>query len=137
MPAHWYSLSSELNPDWPSFYVAQPDIRAYWQRVYEKHGLAAHTSFHTEVVSAEWDDVKQLYHIVLEDTRSKEQRTVDANVLWWAAGGFHAPFFPEDVPGAKEFKGDAWHSARWNHNVDLRGKRVSVIGNGCSGCVVL
>ncbi|VDC07261.1 unnamed protein product [Peniophora sp. CBMAI 1063] len=133
VPAHWYSLSSELNPDWQSYYVSQPDIRAYWQAVYEKHRLESHTCFHTEVVSAEWDESQQLYHITLEDTRSKEQRSVDANVLWWAAGGFHAPFFPEDVPGVREFKGDVWHSARWNHGVDLRGKRVGVIGNGCSG----
>ncbi|KZV62263.1 FAD/NAD-binding domain-containing protein [Peniophora sp. CONT] len=131
--AHWYSLSSELNPNWPSRYVSQPEIRAYWERVYNKHALAAHTCFHTEVVQADWDENERLYHITLEDARSKEQRIVNANVVWWAAGAFYAPFFPDDVSGVKDFKGDVWHSARWNHNVDLRGKRVGVIGNGCSG----
>ena len=115
--------------------MTQPEIHAYWERIFAKHALANHTSFHTEVVSARWDEAAQVYDITLEDTRTKEQRTVRANVLWWAAGGFHAPFFPEDVPGVREFKGDVWHSARWNHGVDLRGKRVGVIGNGCSGSV--
>ncbi|KZV62264.1 FAD/NAD(P)-binding domain-containing protein [Peniophora sp. CONT] len=135
--AHWYSLSSELNPDWPSRYVSQPELRAYWEHVHNKHGLAAHTCFHTEVVRADWDENERLYHITLEDTRSKEQRVVNANVVWWAAGAFYAPFFPDDVPGVKDFKGDVWHSARWNHNVDLRGKRVGVIGNGCSGAQLI
>ncbi|KAI0033522.1 FAD/NAD(P)-binding domain-containing protein [Vararia minispora EC-137] len=131
--AHWYSLSSELNPDWTSYYATQPEIRAYWQSIWERHDLASRTAFDTEVVAAEWDDTAQVYHVTLEDVKSSTRRTEDANVFWWAAGGFHAPFYPEDVPGVKEFRGEVWHSARWRHDVDLRGKRVGVIGNGCSG----
>ena len=95
--------------------------------------MASHTWFATEVVEAAWDNELQLYHVILEDTRDKSQRMVSANVVWWALGGFYSPFWPEDVDGVKGFKGEVWHSARWRHDVDLRGKRVAVIGNGCSG----
>jgi hypothetical protein len=86
---------------------------------------------------AEWDDAAQLYHVTVEDVRTGVRRVEDANVFWWAAGGFQAPFFPEDVPGVKAFRGEVWHSACWRHDVDLKGKRVAVVGNGCSGCVGL
>lgn len=52
--------------------------------------------------------------------------------MMWAIGGFQSPAYPKDLPGAERFKGDQWHSAEWNHDVDLKGKRVGVIGNGCS-----
>ncbi|KAI0320734.1 FAD/NAD-binding domain-containing protein [Amylostereum chailletii] len=136
-PAHWYSLSTEPNPNWTSYYVSQPEIRAYWQGIWDRYHLDVHTKFNTEVVLAAWDDDAQVYHVTLEDVIEKRQRVVDAKVVWWAAGGFHAPFFPEDVKGVKEFKGEVWHSARWRHDVDLKGKRVGVIGNGCSGAQLI
>lgn len=132
VPGHWYSLSSELNPDWSAYYVTQPEIREYWERVYYKHNLQRYTVLNTAVVSADWDSAKQLYHIVLKNTESGEETASDAEIIIWAIGGFVAPQYPEDIPGAEKFKGLVWHSARWRHDVDLKGKKVAVIGNGCS-----
>ncbi|KAI0038078.1 FAD/NAD(P)-binding domain-containing protein [Auriscalpium vulgare] len=132
VPGHWYSLSNELNPRWSALYVSQPEIRDYYLDIWTRHGLAAHTVFGAEVVSAEWDSAAQQYDVEIEHgaTRARERRT--ARVVVWAAGGFHAPVFPEDVPGVAQFKGPVWHSARWRHDVELKGKRVGVVGNGCS-----
>ncbi|KAI0039316.1 FAD/NAD(P)-binding domain-containing protein [Auriscalpium vulgare] len=133
VPAHWYSLSTALNPNWTSYYSSQSEILAYWQDLWTRHSLAAHTSFSTEVVSATWDASRQHYDVLLEDRTTGAQRTERANVVVWAAGGpFQEPLYPKDLPGAANFKGPVWHSARWRHDVELKGKRVGVIGNGCS-----
>lgn len=89
------------------------------------------------VISADWDSSAQLYHVILQDTETGAKQNVDAEIIISAIGGFIAPAFPKDVPGADTFKGDIFHSAQWRHDVDLRGKRVGVIGNGCSAYVHL
>jgi len=60
------------------------------------------------------------------------RRTVTAKVVLSAIGGFQSPRVPEDLPGTDTFRGDKWHSASWRHDVPLAGKRVGVVGNGCS-----
>ncbi|KAA1469509.1 FAD/NAD(P)-binding domain-containing protein [Dentipellis sp. KUC8613] len=138
IPAHWYSLSASLNPNWSSFLPSQPEIRAYIERVFVEQNLGAHTAFHTEVLSADWDAEQQVYHVLLEDTAHPGKRwRVDANAVVQAVGGFQEPVFPTDLPGAENFKGPVWHSARWRHDVPLQGKRVAIIGNGCSGAQIV
>lgn len=132
VPAHWYSLSRALNPNWGARYASQREIRAYWEALWVRHGLRAHTRLGTEVVRATWDADAQHYTVVLEDVTSKARRTVSAKVLLSATGGFQQPRIPEDLPGLETFLGDKWHSAGWRHDVSLAGKRVGVIGNGCS-----
>lgn len=130
MPAHWYSFSAELNPYWKTIYVDQPSIRAYWKSIFDKYSLADHTVFNSAVGKATWDVAQQLYHVEVKDLASGKIRTVEAEVLIWAIGGFVNPNIPADLRG--QFKGEVFHSARWNHDVSLSNKRVGVIGNGCS-----
>jgi cation diffusion facilitator CzcD-associated flavoprotein CzcO len=142
LPAHWYSLSRAPNPRWDTYYAGQRDIHAYCEAVWSRHGLRAHTRFGTEVVSATWDAHAQAYAVVLEDVASaaadpleherKRRRTVMARVVLSAVGGFRSPRVPEDLCGVETFCGESWHSAAWRHDVPLAGKRVGVIGNGCS-----
>ncbi|KII88360.1 hypothetical protein PLICRDRAFT_41529 [Plicaturopsis crispa FD-325 SS-3] len=136
VPGHWYSLSTELNPYWKSYFISQPEIRAYWEDLYQKYDLPAHTALNTRVVSGEWDESAQEYRICVEDTQTGVQTTTYATVLVWAIGGFTEPMYP-DVPGIERFKGEAWHSARWRHDVPLSGKKVAVIGNGCSAAQLI
>lgn len=76
------------------------------------------------------------YKATIKDEKSGEESIVEAEVIIWAAGGFFDPLFPKELePGLEKFKGIVWHSARWRHDVELKGKRVGVIGNGCSACV--
>ncbi|KAK1236013.1 Palmitoylated plasma membrane-bound casein kinase [Marasmius sp. AFHP31] len=132
VPAHWYSLSTELNPNWSSYLVSQPEIKAYWQHLFDKYELERHTVFNTTVTQSFWDSKDSRYTLTLHDeTTGKESETI-TEVLIYAIGGFMSPMYPTDVPGTEVFKGIAFHSARWRHDVELKGKRVGVIGNGCS-----
>jgi cation diffusion facilitator CzcD-associated flavoprotein CzcO len=137
IPGHWYSLSRMLNPHWSTYYPGQREIRAYSDAVWAQHGLQAHTRFGTEVVRATWDAQSHSYTVVLEDVVSRARRTVTARVVISAAGGFMSPRLPEDLLGIETFQGDKWHSAEWRHDVPLAGKRVGVIGNGCSAYVII
>lgn len=85
---------------------------------------------------ATWDATARTYAVELEDCASRARRTVVARVVINATGGFQAPRVPEDLDAsAKVFEGACWHSARWRHDVPLAGKRVGVVGNGCSAYV--
>ncbi|PFH54195.1 hypothetical protein AMATHDRAFT_478 [Amanita thiersii Skay4041] len=132
VPGHWYSLSTDLNPYWSTYYISQPEIQAYWVELWHKYGLKSRTKLGHAVRSAEWDTRRQLYKIQVEKVATGEVFETEAEVMFYAIGGFMSPVYPKDVAGVEVFHGDAWHSARWNHNVDLKGKRVGVIGNGCS-----
>ncbi|RDB21175.1 Baeyer-Villiger monooxygenase [Hypsizygus marmoreus] len=132
VPGHWYSLSTDLNPRWSTYYVDQPEIRAYWEDLYQKYNLPSHTKLGYGVVSAEWDSDSQLYRVVVRNTETGEETQAEANILIYAIGGFMSPLFPKDIEGVEKFRGLTWHSAQWRHDVDLKGKRVGVIGNGCS-----
>jgi cation diffusion facilitator CzcD-associated flavoprotein CzcO len=135
VPGHWYSLSTELNPWWSSYFVTQPEILTYWENLYYKYDLHTHTTLNTCVYSAEWDNVAQLYNVVLVDSVTGEHTGTQAEAIIYAIGPFMSPLFPKDLHWAGVFDGLVWHSARWRHDVDLKGKRVGVIGNGCSASV--
>ncbi|KAJ3995945.1 hypothetical protein F5050DRAFT_1572483, partial [Lentinula boryana] len=132
IPGHWYSLSSEPNPNWDNLYATQPEIRDYWQNIFDKYDLQSHTQFNSMVTSAVWSNETQRYTVEVTNTVSGGKTTVEANVMFYAIGGFQKPVFSTDVPGRESFNEPIWHSARYRHDVDLKGKRVGVIGNGCS-----
>ncbi|KAI0074670.1 FAD/NAD-P-binding domain-containing protein [Panus rudis PR-1116 ss-1] len=130
---HWYSLSTDLNPEWDNTHVFQPQLFRYWQDVARKYSLYEHCTFQTEVVGAEWDDRRQLWHVEVKDLRTGERRVDSAKAVISGVGVLCVPFYPPDLDGVKtKFKGQYFHSARWDYSVDLHNKRVAVIGNGCS-----
>lgn len=132
IPGHWYSLSTELNPNWSKYFVEQPEIRAYWDNIWKKHSLDSHTVLNTSVRCSEWDNETKVWRCTLVDVKTGEESMTEAELLVSAIGGFMSPNFPKDVPGKDSFKGPIFHSARWRHDVELKNKRVAVIGNGCS-----
>ena len=125
VPSHLYSFSFAPNPDWTHVYGRQPEIRAYLERVTDEFGVRPHLHTGTDLVSGVWDDEALLWR--LETNRG----ALTAEVVISGCGGLVEPALP-DVPGVETFEGEAFHSARWNHDVDLRGKRVAVIGTGAS-----
>ncbi|TCD69126.1 hypothetical protein EIP91_008602 [Steccherinum ochraceum] len=130
---HWYSLSSDLNPDWDTSHVYQPQLKAYWKQLSAKYGISGHIVYFTQFTGAEWDSQRQMYRTEITDMRSGETRVEYTNIVISAIGCLNVPFYPEELRGIQTvFKGAHFHSARWNHSVDLRNKRVAVIGNGCS-----
>lgn len=112
-------------------FSGQVEIRTYWENLAKKHNIEKHIEFFSEVVSAIWDERAQLYTITIRDTRSNETREVKAQVVVSAVGVFNKPKWP-DIPGRESFKGISMHARMWDHSVDFSGKRVAVIGNGCS-----
>ncbi len=126
VPSHLYSFSFEPNTEWSRRYATQPEIFAYLRATADKYGLRPHIRFNTEVVSASFDEVLATWHIELSDGT-----THDAAVFVSATGQLNRPAYPR-LPGMESFKGEMFHSARWNHEYDLTGKRVAVIGTGAS-----
>lgn len=84
------------------------------------------------MLSAEWDTAKQVYNITIQDLLSKNISVTNAEVVVSAIGILEDPRYPADLAGISDYEGEIFHSARWNHDLDLHSKRVAVIGNGCS-----
>ncbi|HEX4895315.1 MAG TPA: NAD(P)/FAD-dependent oxidoreductase [Solimonas sp.] len=124
--SHLYSFSFEQNPDWTRMFARQPEIKAYLQACTRKYGLASHIQFNAEVVSARYDEASALWVVGTRDGRRFTGRALVSGM-----GGLSTPAFP-DVKGIENFQGERFHSALWNHDYDLKGKRVAVIGTGAS-----
>src|SRR4051794_8100018 len=125
IPSHLYSFSFAPNPHWSQTYSPQPEIRDYLRRTADESGVRPHILFNCTVEEASWDDEAQRWRIDTTDG------TFRARVLVSGAGPLTEPKIP-DIPGLDRFRGDAFHSARWDHGVDLKGKRVASIGTGAS-----
>jgi cation diffusion facilitator CzcD-associated flavoprotein CzcO len=125
VPSHLYSFGSAPNPEWSSTFSPQPEIYAYIRRVAEERGLMPHIRFGIEVEQADWDDDAQRWTL----KTSGGELTVKA--IASAAGPLSEPSIPA-IPGLRDFKGTIFHSATWNHDHDLSGERVAVVGTGAS-----
>lgn len=124
VPAQLYSLSFAPNMRWSGNYPPQAEIRAYLERVAENFGVRQRVRFRTTVASAVWHD--DHWTLSLEPGGDE-----DFDVVLMAVGQLSAPSLP-DLPGAEDFAGPSFHSARWDHDADLDGTRIGVIGTGAS-----
>jgi cation diffusion facilitator CzcD-associated flavoprotein CzcO len=122
-----YSYSHDQNPAWSSAFPAQPEMLIYLRDVARRRGLFPHIRFGTEVIGARWDDVAQEWTVSVAGGPDHK-----CQFLIFAVGKWHVPHVP-GLPGADSFAGHRWHSASWNHDVSLTGKRVALIGTGGSG----
>ena len=125
VPSHLYSFSFAPNPDWTQTYSTQPEIWDYLCRCADRFGVRPHVRLNCAVESATWLDHERRWQ--LETTGG----TVRPRVLIAGMGPLTEPRIP-DVPGLDAFEGEVWHSARWNHDFDLDGRRVASIGTGAS-----
>lgn len=125
VPSALYSYSFAPNPDWSRAFAMQPEIRAYLGRVADARGVRPFIQFDTDVLRATWSDDEQRWAI--ETSRG----SLSCRFLIGASGPWHQPRMP-DVEGLGRFRGSAFHSSRWDHAAELRGKRVAVIGTGAS-----
>ncbi|MFD5421513.1 flavin-containing monooxygenase [Streptomyces sp. NPDC127069] len=130
VPSHLYSFSFAPNPDWPRTFSGQPAIRAYLEHVTDTFGLRPHLRFGHEVMMMRWDAEELRWEI---DTSAG---AFTADVVVSATGPLSDPKMPE-IPGLAEFPGRVFHSARWDHDYDLSGKRVAVIGTGASAIQIV
>jgi cation diffusion facilitator CzcD-associated flavoprotein CzcO len=126
VPSHLYSFSFEPKADWPRPYSPHDEIRAYMNMCADKYGLRPHLRLNTAVQRAVWDDAAAVWKVL---TEHDEELTFD--VLVSAMGMFNDLNWP-DIPGLDGFGGTMFHSARWDHEHDLSGETVGVIGSAAS-----
>ncbi|MFI8390772.1 flavin-containing monooxygenase [Streptomyces sp. NPDC085540] len=130
VPSHLYSFSFAPNPEWPRTFSGQPAIRAYLEHVADTFGLRPHIRLDSEVRMMRWDAEELRWEI------ETSAGGLTADVVVSATGPLSDPKVPE-VPGLAEFPGKVFHSARWDHDYDLRGKRVAMIGTGASAIQIV
>ncbi len=126
VPSHLYSFSFAPNPDWSRMFSGWREIRDYIEDVARRFGVMERIRFGHELTAARFDEATSLWHLTFGNGETVKARYVVAGL-----GPLHEPVVP-DLPGLKEFKGPAFHSAQWRHDVDLTGKRIAVIGTGAS-----
>jgi len=126
VPSHLYSFSFAMKPDWSRRFAGQQEILAYLEDCADRLDVRRHIRFHTEVLSAAFDDDAGQW--VLELSGGRRHR---ADVLIAATGQLSRPAYPR-IDGLDDFAGEMFHSATWDHDYDLNGKRVAVIGTGAS-----
>jgi cation diffusion facilitator CzcD-associated flavoprotein CzcO len=131
IPSHLYSFSFEPKPDWKHLFSYQDEIWDYLKGVTDKYGLRRYIVFNSLVDRGHWDDTEYRWHVFTTDGQE-----YIAQFLVSGAGALHIPSIP-DIDGRDEFRGAAFHSAQWDHDVDLPGKRVAVIGTGASAIQIV
>jgi cation diffusion facilitator CzcD-associated flavoprotein CzcO len=130
IPSHLYSYSFAPNPDWSRTYPLQPEIREYMRGCADRFAVRDHIRFSCALERAEWDEDAGVWRIDTTDG------SYSAHVLVAAPGPLSEPSIPK-LPGLEDFRGMTFHTARWNHEHDLTGRKVAVVGTGASAIQVV
>ncbi len=129
--SHLYSIESEPYPDWPSSYARQADILAYLERIAERRGVSSHIRFDTEITQARFLEAEGCWRLSDAGGRQHHVRT-----LILASGPLNRPSLPP-IPGLERFRGGYTHSSAWDRGLDLKGRRVAVVGTGASAVQIV
>ena len=131
VPSHLYSYSFALKPDWTKTYAPQPEILEYFEDCADRFDIRPHLRTGVRIVSAHWNERVRRWTLHADDGR-----TYEADVVVSAIGTFAEPSVP-DIDDLDSFAGPCFHSARWEHEHDLTGRRVAVIGTGASAAQIV
>jgi cation diffusion facilitator CzcD-associated flavoprotein CzcO len=129
VPSHMYTYAFRRNPEWNHRMAHGDEIQDYFQQVADEYGITEQVRFNESLDKCHYQDGK--WHLT---TSKGNDLVVDFVVA--ATGILHHPAYP-DIAGLDSFEGAMWHTARWNHDVDLTGKRVGIIGTGSTACQVI
>ncbi|OAV61569.1 flavin-containing monooxygenase [Enteractinococcus helveticum] len=130
VPSHLYSFSHRLNPDWSRTFSPGPEIQEYLRSSAREAGLLPHTVFNADMTSAQWDSAEQRWHV------ATTAGAYTAQFVITGTGHLADESYPS-VPGLESFTGELFHSARWNHDVSLEGKRIGIVGTGASAIQIV
>lgn len=130
IPSHLYSFSFAPNPAWTRTYAKQPELRAYLRSVARRFGLHDRLRLKCEVTAAEWEEAQTRWRLQTTDG------PYTATFLIAAPGPLSEPSYPE-IPGLERFAGELMHTGAWRSDVELRGRRVAVVGTGASAIQVV
>jgi cation diffusion facilitator CzcD-associated flavoprotein CzcO len=131
IPSFSYQFSFEQSADWTRTYAPGKELKAYAEHCVDKYGLRRRIRFNTKVLGADFDDTQNLWHI-----RTDPGGVVTSRFLVNAGGVLITPNLP-DIDGVDSFAGLTMHTARWDHEQNLTGKRVAIIGTGASAVQVI
>jgi 4-hydroxyacetophenone monooxygenase len=134
IPNHVYSFSFEPKPDWSRVFGLRDELLVYLKDIADKYSLRDHIRFNSEVVGAAYQSDRACWNVTVK-AASGEVEVLTAKIFVPSVGSLNRPAFPK-VDGLEGFKGALFHTARWNHEVDLRGKRVAIVGTGASSVQV-
>ena len=129
VPSHSYCYEFEPNPNWSHTCSPGAEILKYFENVANKYGVTERVRFNTEVSQLRFEESR--WHLQCSDGHSD---TVDFVIA--ATGVLHHPSYP-DIPGLHTFAGTSFHTARWDHSIDLEDKRVGIIGTGSSAIQIV
>lgn len=129
VPAHAYTYSFAPNPEWSGMFAPGAEIQKYFEKVFYDFGVDQHTRFNEGVTSAIYNDGQWT-------VTTSQGNTLICDILIAATGMLHKPVTPE-FKGLSDFKGEVMHSAEWNPNIDLSGKKIGVIGTGSSAAQLI
>ncbi|MFZ0041226.1 MAG: NAD(P)/FAD-dependent oxidoreductase [Solirubrobacteraceae bacterium] len=125
IPSVLYSYSDAQNPRWSQAFAGQPEIWAYMKEIAGRHDVASHMRFGHEILNARWVEEKELWEI------ETSQGDYTSELLIAATGALTDPAIPQ-LEGLERFRGRVFHSARWDHDHELAGRNVAVVGTGAS-----
>lgn len=131
VPSHAYTYSFEPNPSWSSYFPNGAEIQQYFTKVFYKYSVDKYTRFNEAVTSCVYSDDSDQWSI-----KTSQDNTLTADLLFCATGMLHHPVIP-NIPGLESFSGSKFHTAQWDHSIDLKGKRIGVVGTGSSGSQVI
>ncbi|MFG6586957.1 flavin-containing monooxygenase [Sulfitobacter sp. MOLA879] len=132
-PNHLYSFSFAPN-DWSHYFALRDELHGYFVDVAEDHGLNRHTRFDTMVKEACWDAQEQRWRVAIDSPDGPE--VLEAQILVSGVGVLNIPLVP-NIEGLDDFSGEAFHTAHWPADIDLAGKRVTVVGNGATAMQIV
>jgi 4-hydroxyacetophenone monooxygenase len=133
-PSHFYSYSFELNPEWKYHTPKGAEMQDYLLRVVSKYGIRPNIQFNSRVLGCRFEERRGIWAVTVE-AKDGSTCVIEANAVINAHGPLNRPRLP-DIPGLDTFSGPKMHTASWDANVPLKGKRVAQIGTGASGAQV-
>jgi cation diffusion facilitator CzcD-associated flavoprotein CzcO len=130
VPSNLYSFSFEPNPNWSHFFGRQPEIGRYLEHCTDKYDIRRHVKFNTTVTELRWIDDKQVWEITTQS--NNQENKIYARFVMAGYGPLSNASYPSDIPGIDKFEGKMCHTAEWDKTMELKNKRVALVGTGAS-----
>ena len=135
VPSNLYSFSFEPNPKWSYYFGRQPEIAAYLEHCTDKYDIRRRIQFNTTVTEMRWIEERQLWEVTIRS--HEDEKRLYARVVISGSGPLSNASYPADIGGVNDFQGEMFHTARWKKGLDVRHKRVAVVGTGASAIQVV
>lgn len=129
VPAHMYTYSFAPNPEWSHRFAPGSEIQGYFEDVARRYGIQDKVRYNEAVTKCHYLNGQW-------ELETSQGHSLTADFVISATGILHHPAYP-DIPGLEDFSGDCFHTARWDHSVDLKGKRIGIIGTGSTAAQVI